>query len=424
MANYSSVTTYGDFGPWISKVVLALPASVDDRDVAADAFSVYCERLTSAGEVATVVERPSLQTHPSRGYVPVLAAYACDEQGQRCPEGTHVALELPEVELTSRINVASVTAAEYVENRFVVTQTAPVPTAEGPVVGLVFDTCTGVAEPALAGWSHGRGGSGEYELGYACFDPHQGDAEREPKSSALIVWLHGASDGGTDVRLPYTASHVTLLGEAKVQGHFKGGAWLLVPQCPTFWMDDGVEQMGRSGKSIYSESLKSLIDEFVAAHADIDPDRVVVGGLSNGGFMTLRMLIDYPGYFSAGVGSCAPLYEEAQTPEVVAAIAKTPLWLVQSKDDFIVDATQTVFPLYGKLVAAGADVHLTCYEHVFDMTGQYKDANGNPRRNFGHGVWIHVFNDFCNTELDGRNVLVDGRPVTIWEWAALQVRHD
>ena len=339
--------------------------------------------------------------------------------------GSHVALDLPECELTGRVNVASVTAAEYVETRFRVTQIRELACAEeglDPVTGLVFDECKRMDEPALRGWSHGRGGAEGHELGYACFDPRHGEGTGAPRSSALVVWLHGASDGGADVRLPYTASHVTLLSEPKVQAHFSGGAWLLVPQCPTFWMDDGVEQMGRSGRSIYAEPLKALIDEFVSEHADIDPGRIVVGGLSNGGFMTLRMLIDYPGFFSAAVGCCAPLYEEAQTPEVVFAIARTPLWLVHSMDDFIVDARQTALPLHRRLAEAGAEVHFTCYDHVEDMTGRYKDEQGNPRQSFGHGVWIHVFNDFCRTELDGRNVLLDGEPVSIWEWAARQVR--
>lgn len=60
-------------------------------------------------------------------------------------------------------------------------------------------------------------------------------------------------------------------------------------------MDNGVEQLGRSNQSIYSPVLKALIDEFVAEHADrIDTDRIVVAGLSNGGFMTLRLCADYP----------------------------------------------------------------------------------------------------------------------------------
>lgn len=414
MSAYTAYTTYGDFGPWISKLVVELPDEV--HDVTPESFSVYCERCGGDGNVATVVERPSMRTHASRGYVPVLAASTCNEMGESMEYGRYVTLTLPECELTSRINVASVAAAEYVECRFVVTQTRAFAGARGTVCGLVANVCTEVLSPSLAGWSHGRGGVGEYEFGYACFDPHAGEDVAE-KSEALIVWLHGASDGGNDVRLPYTASHVTLLGEPRVQKSFPGGAWVMVPQCPTFWMDDGVEQMGRSNISIYTESLKSLIDEFVAAHPSIDPARIVVGGLSNGGFMAVRLIADYPEAFAACVGSCAPFFEENQTPEVVEAISKTPLWLAHSKDDFIVDAKATVLPLIHKLEAVGAEAHLSYYDHVEDETGLYKDAAGNPRRNFGHGVWIHVFNDFCHTELDGTNVMCDGEPVRIWEWA-------
>lgn len=123
---YTAITTYGDFGPWISKLVLELPAEVSSADVSPAAFSVYCERVDGAGEVVSVVERPALSTHPSRGYVPVIDAYACDASGARVARGTHAAIKLPECELTGRINVVSVAEAEYIENRFVVTQTAPV----------------------------------------------------------------------------------------------------------------------------------------------------------------------------------------------------------------------------------------------------------------------------------------------------------
>lgn len=57
---------------------------------------------------------------------------------------SHVALDLPECELTGRVNVASVTAAEYVETRFRVTQIRELACAEeglDPVTGLVFDEC-------------------------------------------------------------------------------------------------------------------------------------------------------------------------------------------------------------------------------------------------------------------------------------------
>ena len=421
--SYRAIASYGDFGPWISKLVLELPAKVYKGDIAPTAFNVYCERCVVGSEtVVTVIERPSLATHASCGYVEVSTAYPCDAAGNRQGCGFHIALELPECELTSRINVASAAAAEYVDNRFRVTQTAALSVGNEVLTGFVFDTCDGIESPTLVGWSHGMGVSGEYQLGYACFDPKSADEVRPNGGSALIVWLHGASDGGADVRLPYTASHVTLLAKHKVQSYFSGGAWVLVPQCPTFWMDDGVERMGRSNKSIYTKSLKMLIDEFVAEHPDIDQDRIVIGGLSNGGFMAVRMLADYPDYFAAGVGVCAPFFEENQAPEVVEALSKTPLWLVHAQDDFIVNVRETALPLYHKLVQAGAEVHCTLYDHVEDMTGLYKDELGRPRRSFGHGVWVHVFNDFCRTELDGRLVLQDGEPVSIWDWAARKHR--
>jgi hypothetical protein len=31
-------------------------------------------------------------------------------------------------------------------------------------------------------------------------------------------------------------------------------------------------------------------------------------------------------------------------------------------------------------------------------------------------VWINVYHDTPKTEIDGTNVLVDGRPVTLWQW--------
>ena len=54
------------------------------------------------------------------------------------------------------------------------------------------------------------------------------------------------------------------------------------------------------------------------------------------------------------------------------------------------------------------------------MTGRYK--LGNPRRIFGHGVWVQAINDSYQTELDGRDVILDGEPVIIWGRIVHQTR--
>lgn len=436
-SSYRTVTSLGDFGPWVSKLILELPCKVARSEVSAASFNVFCRRHELAdGATLMRTERGADHAAPSEGYVPVLAAYPCDAEGAPVPRASCVALELPETRLTKRIE-GTVLHWRCIENRFRVTQLDPFAGEADSVCGLVFTRCAGDVCPALAGWETGRAeretDGMRLEYGYftpACLGDHGAQepgaadggtlpAQGRSKKAPLVVWLHGAGEGGDEVVRAVVGNRVTALSQASVQRFFGGAAWVLVPQCPTFWMDDGEKQLGRVNESIYVRPLKALIDEFVAAHAEqIDPDRIVIGGLSNGGFMTVRMVGDYPGFFCAGIPVCAPFFEENQTDEVVGRIARTPLWFVHAKGDELVDPRETSLPLYARLRAVGAEVHMTYFDHVEDLTGVYREPDGRPKRTFNHGVWIHVYNDFCHTDLDGTNVVVDGEPVGCWEWAA------
>ena len=73
---YATVTTLGDFGPWISKVVLDLPCTVRANDIDANTFHIYAERHERTGEVLMRKERGADHAAPSVGYIDVLAAYA------------------------------------------------------------------------------------------------------------------------------------------------------------------------------------------------------------------------------------------------------------------------------------------------------------------------------------------------------------
>ena len=374
---YATVTTLGDFGPWISKIVLDLPCTVRANDIDTHSFHIYVERHERSGEVLLRKERGADHAAPSVGYVDVLAAYPCDERGRKLAVGTHVALEVAEQRLTKTIEGA----LEY-----------------------------GYFEPSFAAEDS------------ACFNPFHPEDVAVPQKAPLVVYLHGAGEGkgstqGEGATRAYIGNRVTAISQAQIQRYFGGFAWVLVPQSPTFWMDNGVEQLGHSNQSIYSPVIKALIDEFVAEHADrIDTDRIVVAGLSNGGFMTLRLCADYPDFFAAGLPCCAPWYNA--TDEDVAALAKTPLWFTHSKGDELVAPQETALPLTARLRDAGANVHLTYFSHVEDLTGRYREADGSPKKTFNHGVWIHQFNDMCYQDIDGGNVLIDGEPVGCWEWSA------
>ena len=433
MATYFTVTTLGDFGPWISKLVLDLPCEVGTGDISPAGFNVFCvRRETADSSVLIRREKGQAEARPSQGYVDVRAAYPCDERGERTSRGHHVALELGEVRLNKRIE-SNVLQSRFVVNDYRVTQLTELPDPDGPVSGLVFDECAGDVCPQAAGWHEGVQAQevNGMRLGYSYYEPtfsagtegDEKDAQGNAAPAPLIVWLHGAGEGGSEIGRTYQGNRVTALSDRKIQAYFGGAAWVLVPQCPTFWMDDGADQLGRVNESIYVRPLKALVDEFVAARPGlVDPERIVIGGLSNGGFMTVHMCLDYPGFWAAGIPVCAPFYEENQTPEAVAALAQTPLWFVHAKGDELVDPRQTSLPLYARLREADAEVHMTYFDHVEDLTGVYHEPDGRSLRTFNHGVWIHVYNDFCRTDLDGRNVMVNGEPVGVWEWAASKYR--
>lgn len=435
MATYKTVTIVGDSGPWIERLVLDLPGEARSNDVNEHAFNVYVDRKDSkTGEVVLAKDHHTDPVAlPSKGFVPIRHAFVSDEKGHPAPSGSHVTLTLPEIRLTKRID-GDIMRGHLRTSDFRVTQLSAFPAqvpGEPPIVGLVWDECTEDLCPQLAGWDlNGVGTFDGFEMHYALFTPdlitlneHRahplfGSPQPEIDKAPLVLWLHGAGEGGGELYRTVTGNKVVALGEPDIQSKLGGGAYVLAPSCPTFWMDSGAGTIADDNKTIYSAAVKQLVDEIIASHADtIDTNRIYVGGLSNGGFMTCRLLADYPGFFAAGVGVCAPWEDDYATPEELATIAKTPLWLVQVDDDPLVDAQRGPLATYWHLRKTGAeDVHLTYYDHIEDETGVYHDEDGHPQRYIGHLVWINVYHDTPKTEIDGTNVLVNGRPVTLWQW--------
>ncbi len=441
MLTYSTIVTAGDFGPHVSKLVLALPEELREGMVDGRAFNVFATRTVRAtGEVLLRQERGAQKALPSVGYVEAVRAYPCTPDGTPTYAGSHVVLELPECRLTKTIE-GGVLGSRCLDNRYRVTLVEALCGAEAPLVGLVWDEKAGETCPEATGWHEARTTAGELALGYGYFEPDFAALDApgrtllgEPcdpvlgadKKVPLVLWLHGAGEGEGDapgeVERAYLGNRVTALSQPQLQARLGGAAYVLVPQSPTVWMDTGTERLGTSNQSVYTASLKALVDEFVAAHPRVDADRIIVGGLSNGGFMTCRLLADYPGFFSCGLACCAPWFVESETPEELATLAKTPIWFVHAKGDELVPLERTALPLYHELVAAGGEAHFTLFDHVEDLTGVHKEPDGRNLRTFNHGVWIHVYNDQCDRDLDGSTVQVDGRPVTCWEWAGAQVR--
>jgi predicted peptidase len=204
----------------------------------------------------------------------------------------------------------------------------------------------------------------------------------------------------------------TLFGDA--------GAYVLVPQSPTFWMQAAEGMTRGQTNDIYNEALFALIQDYVKSNPGIDPKRIYVGGCSNGGYMSLKLILEHPDYFAAGYISALAYDAQYVTEQDIQKIKQVPMWFVHSKDDGVTKPESTVVPLYDRLKKAGAkNVHFTFYDHVTDITGFYGGDNYHYN---GHWSWIYVHANQARTGLDGSPVLVGGRPVTIMEWMAAQAK--
>ena len=387
--------------------------------VCPESFSVYVRRLDERGELLLLPKSWMAvnDKEESRGYIPVKKAYPSDLSGEPMESGDCVALELaygPLHQLASRIS-APKGLNVFVNMRFTITQTGPLETSEGAVTGLVYDYPLGESCPCSKGWINDTSRTAE-PLNYGYYLPQT----VEPGPRPLIIWLHGAGEGGVDPSVAYMGNKVVALSSPKIQAYF-GGAYVLAPQTPTFWMNDGSGEYGRTGKSMYSKALMDCIEDFVSRNENIDRDRIYIGGDSNGGFMTMRMFLDHPDYFAAAFPVCEALYDETITDEDIAGIKDKALWFTHAKNDPVVKPSETVEPTYKRLIAAGAkNVHFTYWDNIKDIHEGFKDQEGNPFEYIGHFAWIPLLNDDCTLDYDGRPVTIDGEPVTLLQWLSRQ----
>lgn len=264
---------------------------------------------------------------------------------------------------------------------------------------------------------------------------------------SLIIWLHGAGEGGEDPTIVLLGNKVVNLSSQEIQQYFGAtGAYVLVPQCKTMWMDyDGSarynnEVSDSNGKSYYTEALKGLIDEFVGKISSIDKKRIYIGGCSNGGYMTMNMITSYSDYFAAAFPVCEAYSDSWLSDQAVNRIKNIPIWFTHAKTDETVpifkgevDNTTDRYKLtlnskgkaiaindysnaaYQRLIKAGAkNVHYSLFDNVIDRTGSYfKAGTKEPYEYKGHWSWIYALNNQCTD-------IIDGKETSLFDWLGNQ----
>ena len=387
-----------DWGAAVSKVVIPYGESV--KDVKVDQYEVMATRSSAF---------VSLEGEQASATRQVLMAYISDAESNHQERGTYVTLLLhvsPTCAICNPMQYARSQGNHWVnyqldirdskhEKKWNVEAARKMPLVDQ------FD----------------MSGSFNYKddltLLYASYQP-----EDDGKKAPLIIWLHGGGEGGDDPTIPLLANRAANYASDEIQVYF-GGAHVLVPQSPTFWMQNEKGDYTRGkDNDVYNEALMALIRKHVKENPNIDIDRIYVGGCSNGGYMSLKLILLYPEYFAAGFISALAYQSQFVSDEQIERIKDVPIWFVHSKDDQVTVPDETVVPIYHRLKKAGADnVYFSYYDHVTDITGVF---GGDSFHYNGHWSWIYSHANKCMTDFDGSVVEIEDKPITIMEWMAAQ----
>ncbi|CAM3406538.1 prolyl oligopeptidase family serine peptidase [Aquirufa ecclesiirivi] len=396
--SYKLVVEGFDWGAGVNKVILSL--SDTTSTVNAGEFSVFASRKSNAGPITE---------EQSSGKREIVGAYVSDPTGNRVKTGKNITLVLavgPQLPISFPIQYFRSKGNVWVDYQLTIIHTKS---------QQVWDSPTGKLMPLVDQFDL----TGKYKfndqltMSYATFSP-----TIKKEKAPLLIWLHGGGEGGFDPTIPLLGNKAANYASEAIQSIFEG-AYVLSPQCPGAWMHNA-QKVTTHGKEndVYNEGLMALIKDYVKSNPNIDPNRIYVGGCSNGGYMALKLILLYPDYFAAGYIS-ALAYRSEYIPDAdIQKIKQVPIWFVHSKDDATTIPDLTVVPVYQRLQAAGAkNIHFTYYDHVHDITNFY---GGKGFQYNGHWSWVYLHENLPRTNLDGSLVKVNGKPVSIMEWLAAQ----
>ncbi len=414
--SYKTVTETFDWGPSVSKVIVNLGSTVKSSELNTGMFKVHVRRELAEGAITPAeamrekkdafisLGAESTSNKDIEGDRQVTKAYVSDAQGNPVDSGEYVTLEMavsPTDTLGAALNFDLHTLFNnWVKPHYTITDGSR----------LVVDNNQGDIRPQADKFKYNHKLIGIHDsFPYASYEPEQASAQNK---KPLIIWLHGMGEGGNSPSLPIMGNKATQFADASIQKYFDG-AYVLAPQARTYWMH-GYNGFA-DGTSIYSKTLMEMIKAYVAEHPGVDENRIYVGGDSNGGYMTMLLVRDNPGFFAAAFPTCEGLKDSLISKQDLANIAKTPIWFTAAKTDTVLPPKDYAVPTVERLKKAGADVHFSYFDNVIDTSGKYKKADGTPYEYMGHWSWIYVYNDQCEDTINGKQV-------KLFQWMAGQKR--
>jgi len=132
----------------------------------------------------------------------------------------------------------------------------------------------------------------------------------------FILFFHGAGEDGTNNTSQINVNIDNLLAEAK-----RRGAYLYAPQTTNNW-----------SSATLTANVMTMINQAETTQ-NVDPHRLYVTGLSNGGGGTWNMASRYPGVFAAAL----PIAGVSPASDFVASrLINEPVWAFHARNDTVV----------------------------------------------------------------------------------------
>lgn len=389
-ATYAVHVQSEDFGPGVDKAIVSFGTELSLEGVT---FTVTETKLGMDWSTFSMGEMTIPRT--------VKEVYLCDENGVRVDAAASAYAAIEMAISPDEGNPYVSDAANFSLNAWGDPYYLTI-TAEG--ADITVDTAiTAIDLSCWDTFTAGEMTAGGVTYSYAQYIP-------ETETKTLVVWLHGMGEGGHAPELMLMCAEVPALAGEAFQS-IMGGAMVLAPQCPTFWMDSDGDHgnwvnggIQADGTSFYTESLHELI---AAKKAELGAEKVIIAGCSNGGYMTMILAETYGAEYDAYVPICEAMPDELITDEQLAVLKDLSMYFIYAQNDPLVVPAVHEQPTLERLTAAGAEkIVVFAPEDVHDLSGRFTGWDGSPYQYFGHASWQYFFN----------NEAVSDTGINCWEW--------
>ena len=161
-------------------------------------------------------------------------------------------------------------------------------------------------------------------LEYLLFLPKDYEENKNHKKWPMILFLHGAGERGDDIE-KVRLHAIPKRAEADPDFPFIA----ISPQCPedSLWED-------------HFNTLDAIL-KHMEENYSVDEKRIILTGLSMGGYGTWDFAMVYPGRFAAVVPVCGG----AAYPELASILRNVPIWVFHGAKDDIVPISESEAPV-------------------------------------------------------------------------------